>query len=123
METILVLLFLIFYMTLTISIEVGVAYLMGYKTRNFLLVVALASAITNPVLNFLISVNSTLYIFHNEMFLIFILEMIVVAVEFYILCYVFDRKYSRIKLFRVAVVINASSYLLGYLLQSMFRFF
>ncbi|KFZ26919.1 MAG: hypothetical protein KQ78_00685 [Candidatus Izimaplasma bacterium HR2] len=106
-----------FYMSLTIAIEVGVAYLMGYRTKNFLLIVGLASVITNPVLNMIIALNAMFWIFRDDTILIIILELIVVAVEFYILCYVFDRKYTRIKLFKVAVVINAASYSLGYFIQ------
>ena len=106
-----------FYMSLTIAIEVGVAYLMGYRSRNFLLIVGLASVITNPVLNMVIALNSMLWIFRDDTILIIILELIVVAVEFYILCYVFDRKYTRIKLFKVAVAINLASYSLGYFIQ------
>ncbi len=107
----------IFYMSLTIVIEVGIAYLMGYRTKNFLIVVGLASVITNPVLNIVLSLNATFIGFYNDNLFILILEIIVVFVEFYILCYVFDRKYSRIKLFRLAVIINLSSYLIGYYLQ------
>lgn len=107
-----------FYLALTIVIEVVVAYLMGYRTKNFLLVVALASVITNPSLNLILSVNSMFSLFGATKAVIIFLEIIVVFIEFYILSYVFDKKYSRIKLFRLAVIINLVSYFFGYYLQA-----
>lgn len=107
-----------FYLTLTIIIEVGVAYLMGYRTKNFLLVVMLGSVITNPALNLILSINAMFSIFRDTIIVIFLLEIIVVFIEFYILSYVFYRKYSRMKLFRIAVIINLASYSIGYYLQA-----
>jgi hypothetical protein len=117
MGILLTLLSFVFYLALTIIIEVGVTYLMGYRTKNFLMVVALASVITNPSLNLILSVNGMFSIFGATNVLIILLEIIVVFVEFYILCYVFDRKYTRIKLFKLAVIINFASYFIGYYLQ------
>ena len=99
-------------------IEVGVAFLMGYRTKNFLLVVGLASVITNPSLNLILSINGMFSIFGATKALIILLEVIVVFIEFYILSYVFDRKYSRKKLFKLAVIINLTSYFIGYYLHA-----
>lgn len=106
-----------FYLALTIVIEVIVAYLMGYRTKNFLIVVALASVITNPALNLILSINAMFSIFETSKLLIIFLELIVVFIEFKILCYVFDKRISRKKLFRLAVIINLVSYLIGGYLQ------
>jgi len=108
---------LVSYLVLTIIIEVTVTIIIGYKKKNFLLVVALGSVITNPVLNILISIYVFVTNKYIPLYLLVLLECMVAYVEFRILYFVFNKKYSKKELFIIAVIINSCSFLIGYFLR------
>ena len=111
---------LLMYLVATVIIEVFVAYIIGYRKKNFLIIVALGSVITNPVLNVLILIYAFITLSYIPFYLLIILEVIVVYVEFRILYFVFKNKYPKRELFIVAAVINSTSFITGYLLREFF---
>ncbi|RKY52728.1 MAG: hypothetical protein DRP93_07660 [Candidatus Neomarinimicrobiota bacterium] len=108
---------LVSYLVLTIIIEVTVTIIIGYKKKNFLLVVALGSVITNPVLNILISIYVFVTNKYIPLYLLVLLECMVAYVEFRILYFVFNKKYNKKELIIIAVIINSCSFLIGYFLR------
>lgn len=98
---------------LTIVIETTVAYIMGYRERNMIYVVALASVITNPVLNIFLLVTRLFSDFFSGYTILIMLELIIVYVEFRILRFVFGKRISNKKLFILSLAMNASSFIIG----------
>jgi hypothetical protein len=98
---------------LTIAIECGVAYLLGLRTRQYLLAVVMINVITHVSLNYLLLVLGYLNI-ATTFGLIVALEIVVVLVEWQLLVYVFSEPKGRFLL--VAVLGNATSFLVGILL-------
>lgn len=105
------------YLSITVIIEVAVVFLLGYRKRNFLIIICLANVITNPTLNILITLYS--FIMQNQIpiYLVFLLEVAIVFVEFFILFSVFKSKYAKKELFMISSIINSSSFLIGYIIQ------
>ena len=105
---------------LTIIIEVSVVRILGFKERVFLIVVALASVITNPALNLII----TLYFHFTDqllpLFIVIILEIIIVWIEAFILYSVFKEKYAFKLLLGISLIMNTASYLIGVIIQFYF---
>jgi len=108
---------LLIYLAATIIIEVFVAFLIGYRKKDFLIIVALGSVITNPVLNVLILIYVFITYSYIPFLWLIILEVIVVYVEFGILYYVFKNKHSVKELLIVSFVINSASFITGYFLR------
>ncbi len=98
---------------LTIIVEGGIAYLLGFRERQYQLALALINVITNPALNYLILVLGYLGI-HITFVLIAILEILVMIVEWQLLVYIFRGPKGRF-LF-ISVLANAASFLVGLLL-------
>jgi hypothetical protein len=98
---------------LTLSLEGGVAYLLGLRTGKEMLVVAMANVITHPVLNYLLLLLTSLG-FDVSRTLIVILEILVVVAEWQILLYVFSS--PKWRFFMTSLLANATSFLIGVLL-------
>lgn len=113
------LLFLGAALLLTLAIEVGVVLLLGFRDRRFILVVALASVVTNPPLNLVVA--SYRQFIHAEVPIVvmLVLEGIVILVEGFILVKVFPR-YSWRSMLVLSFVMNATSFGLGMVSQSLF---
>jgi hypothetical protein len=95
---------------LTVTIEVAVARLFGFRTGRSLLVVAMINCITNPALNFLLLVLAWLGVI-VRMPLVVLLEVLVVGFEWGLYLYVFERPRGR--LFLLSLMANAASFLAG----------
>jgi hypothetical protein len=99
-------------LALTILIETPIAWALGYRSRNEIITVILASVITNPPLNFIIAICAALK-FTACAPLVLVLEAAVVIAEWRILLYALGG-YSR-RHFKTSLIINAASYLSGFL--------
>lgn len=105
---------LILALALTVVIEIIVAILLGYRKKWELLTIVLINVITNPILNYILIVNSYFNWLSINIFIVISLEVIVVIVEWLLLKYTF-RKDSK-KLLILSVAMNATSFLVGLLL-------
>lgn len=95
---------------LTLAIEVGIAWLFGFRTARSLLAVAMINCMTNPALNFLLLVIAWQGV-EVTLPLVVLLEVLVVVVEWWLLVYVFGNPKRR--LFYLSFVANATSFLAG----------
>ena len=99
---------------LTIVIEVIIAWLFGLRSKRELLTVLLINVITNPLLNYLITVNGYFHLVSRTNLLILCLEVVVVLVEWRLLVWVLRQKVK--KMLVLSVAMNAASYLAGLLI-------
>jgi hypothetical protein len=99
---------------LTIAIEVIVALLFGLRSKQELWTVVLINVITNPLLNYLITVNGYFHLISQTTILILCLEVAVVLVEWRLLVWVLRQ--STKKMLRLSFVMNTCSYLAGLLI-------
>lgn len=98
---------------LTLIIEAGAAYLLGFRTGRFLAALAAINVITNPALNYLLLVLA--YLGREASFaLIVFLEILVVIVEWQLLVYVF--RSPRGRFLSISILANGMSFLIGLLL-------
>ncbi len=102
-------------LVLTVGIEVVVAMIFRFQGNNRLKVVALASVITNPILTIVLSILAMFTAVEAPLYVILVLEVIVVMVEYYILHYVYGKKETKKRLFVLSLSMNAASYLVGVL--------
>jgi hypothetical protein len=98
---------------LTVTIEGGVAYLLGLRTRQALLAVALINVITHVLLNYLLLVLGSLGADITVAF-IAVLEVLIVIAEWQMLVYVFQVPKGR--LLTTSILANAASFFIGVLL-------
>jgi len=96
---------------LTVSIETPTAWFFGYRSRNEIAAVALASVVTNPPLNYIIAVCATFDLVKIDFTFILALEAAVVAVEWRILLYALGGDSRRH--FKTSLIMNAISFLFG----------
>jgi len=99
---------------LTIAIEVIVALLFGLRSKQELWTVVLINVITNPLLNYLITVNGYFHLISQTTILILCLEVAVVLVEWRLLVWVLRQ--STKKTLLLSFVMNTCSYLAGLLI-------
>ena len=100
-------------LSLTIVIEGGIAYLLGFRTKRAMLAVALINVITHVILNYLLLVLSYLGIDTTFAF-IGILEVLVMIAEWQMLVYVFHNPKWRFLI--IATLANGTSFFVGVLL-------
>ena len=105
---------LILALILTIILEVLIAISFNYRKKSELLTIVLINVITNPLLNYLLLVNSYFNLVSMNIFILIFLEVIVVIVEWMLLRYALRQNPK--KLLILSVVMNATSFLVGLLL-------
>ncbi|HNT75318.1 MAG TPA: hypothetical protein PKH77_09885 [Anaerolineae bacterium] len=98
---------------LTLLIEGGVAYLLGFRSRREVLIVALVSLLTHPLLNYLLLILSYLGV-SVTLGLITLLEIPVVVAEGYLLAYASGNPPRQC--FITSLLMNGASFLVGVLL-------
>jgi hypothetical protein len=96
---------------LTISVELIIALLFGYKKKSEIIVIICINLITNPVLNYLLLLNFHFSFIKTNIVVILLLEILVVLVEWRLLVYALQAN-SR-KLFILSLVMNFCSYITG----------
>lgn len=105
-------------LSLTIIIEVGIALLLGIKKKDILYLIII-NCITNPILNYIMMIvvyltSNNIIIYYN--FLLF--EIMVINSE-----YRFYRKrlmFKKINLLLLSTVLNISSIILGLIISAVF---
>jgi hypothetical protein len=97
---------------LTIIIEVIVALVLGYRKRGEIIAIVFINIITNPILNYFLSLNNYLGIIQINQIMILLLEIIIVIVEWLLLRFALQQKSSRLLILSMAM--NFCSYLAGF---------
>ena len=100
-------------LALTISFELPVAFLFGFRDARSLAVIALVNAVTNPLLNYLVLAAGIAAPGSVGIGAILALEFLVVIVEWKILAHAFI---GRRNLFTISAAMNAVSFLAGIVL-------
>lgn len=96
---------------MTIIIECGTAFLLGYRDKFVLISIILINVITNPAINVIVMLMVYLQIGSIISFIVYPLEVIVVLVEWQLLKYA---THNTIKNpLRLAIIMNAVSYAVG----------
>lgn len=105
---------------LTIIVEITVAILMGYKQTRMHRLIVWINLITNPMLNLLLVVVANFAIFFSvsdglfhRWAMLIPLELAIIFIENHILYYVYRSKYTLNTLFKLALTMNACSFIVG----------
>ena len=98
----------------TVSIELGVAILLGYWSPRALLAVLLVNVVTHPALHVFILVVYYIQLMPLELPLVLTLEVAVFLIEWWLLAYSLRLRPARAACLSFSM--NAASYLLGLLL-------
>ena len=106
---------------ITEVVEVAVAYLMGYRGKYFFTILILINILTNPLLNYILTVLNYFNILGSHGFVIIILEILVILAEFRIFVYAIP--VNKNVLFLLSLAINTSSYLTGLVVINMISAF
>lgn len=96
---------------ITEVVEATIAYLMGYRDKYFFAILILINILTNPLLNYILIVLNYFNILGSHGFIVIILEILVVLVEFRI--FIYAMPINKKALFLLSLAINTSSYLTG----------
>lgn len=100
-------------LVLTIIIELVVVFLLGFRDKPLLVGVVIVNIITNPTLNYIVLHTREAALMFGLSYILF-LEGIVVIAEFLMLRAAF--KNTKIPFFKLSLVMNATSFLIGVLL-------
>jgi len=79
-----------------LGLEILVAVALGYKNKLFLLSIVLVNLITNPLLNYLLWVNTSEHFLKIKIINLFLLEGLVVLAEWFLLAFVWRKKFKKI---------------------------
>ena len=103
---------------LNLIIEIGVAHLLGYRTKEKILLIIIINFVTHPLLCYFLWISVCLNININNI-VIFILEVVVIFIESFLLYFVIEKQYFN-KL-GLSLCINAASFFLGLFFQNILR--
>ena len=98
---------------LTIIVEEIIVFLLGFRTKNMFLVIALINVITNPIANYLILLNNTFLFIKPSLLIIIPLEMLIIFAEWKILKYAFPENQNKISYLTLSIIMNLSSFIIG----------
>ena len=87
---------IIFYLGLTLIIELLVLLGLGYLNKKFITVLLLINLVTNPIYSSLLAIYSHLFDSEMGIVLVLLLEVIIVLTEFYIVLKYLKSKYTKI---------------------------
>ncbi len=104
---------LLFYLGLTLIIELLVLLGLGYFNKKFIKVLLLVNLVTNPIFSILLATYSHLFDSEMGIILILFLEIIVIVTEFYVIFKYMKDKYSKIEILIIVVLVNGFSFLLA----------
>lgn len=104
---------MLFALLLTIAIEGGAAFILGYRKKLQLLIIVLVNVITNPALNYILLLFRMIG-YDVSFYPVLMLEIAVVFTEWRIMAYAF--KTDSKKLFILAALMNGLSYGAGILI-------
>jgi hypothetical protein len=101
-------------LVITIAVETLIAWLWGLRRKAELLALALINVITNPALNFLITLNDSYGLKNQTTLLTVCLEVLVVSIEWRLLVYAL--RLNNKKALVLSLAMNVASYLAGVLI-------
>lgn len=112
------LLALLISLVVTLAIELFVAHLFGFRTKNERKTIILATFITFFAMNIIIQMigNFGSWFYENSFeYYVFVtmLEGYVVIVEYCTIKYVYEKKFGKKKILWLAISMNLASYLVG----------
>jgi hypothetical protein len=96
---------------LSVIVETAVALLLGYRNRDFLVVVFFINLMTNPATNFLFRAGCSCHLFSGSIPSMTGLEVAVVVVEWRMLNYVFSGRSK--SMFLLSMLMNMASFIAG----------
>jgi len=95
----------------TILIEGSAAYAIGFRERQFVLVMILVNLITNPFMNFIVVLLAYLQMSSYLYWIILPLELVLIPVEYSLLSYAIPQRKK--ELLRLSAVMNLTSFAVG----------
>ncbi len=104
-------------LVLTLVIEVTVGLLFGYRSKSAVLAIIGVNLVTHPILNLLIRLNARNQYMLSQVPLILFLELVVVFVEWGLLCLALGGK--RGWLFLLSATMNSASFFIGVVLYGL----
>jgi len=104
---------LLLALVLTIIIEEIVVALSGLRLKQLFLVVALINCITNPIANYLVILNNKFIFIKPSLMLIIPIELFIIFIEWRILEYAFPNRIEKRSFFKLSIIMNSSSFLIG----------
>lgn len=107
----------IFYLGVTLIVELLVLIGLGYIDTKLIKTVLLINVVTNPFFTILLLVYSNVYDQQMGILLLLLFEVVIVLVELYIVYRCFKSKYLRIELIMIVFFINGFSFLVAEFLR------
>ncbi|KFZ26186.1 MAG: hypothetical protein KQ78_01607 [Candidatus Izimaplasma bacterium HR2] len=104
---------IIFYLGLTLTIEVLVLLGLGYLNKKFIKTLVLINLATSPIYSALIAIYYHLFDSEMGIVLVLILEAIIIVIEFYVILKYLKEKYSKVEILITVVLVNGFSFLLA----------
>ncbi len=113
----------LFYLGVTIIIELLVLFGLGYFNKKFITLLILINLITNPIYSSLLAIYY--HLFNNEMgiILVLLLEVLIIVSEFYVIYKYLKNKYSKIEILITVILVNGFSFLLAEFVRYTFEYF
>jgi len=99
---------------LTVIIEIFVGYLFLLRDRESIVTIFFINLLTNPLINYLVFLNSKLNLLETNWYIIIILEVCIVLLESRLLVSVLKKESKRMLM--LSIIMNSSSFLIGYLI-------
>jgi len=98
---------------LTLIIEILAALVLGYRSKFVLLSIVLVNLITNPLLNYVLWLNSFYHLFEINIISLIVLESVIVLVEGILLTFAIRLKFK--SLLFLSFIMNLVSFTIGIL--------
>jgi len=99
---------------LTLTIELSVAYFLGYKSKKALISVVCVNLISHPIFCYFLWINLTLDIIRINYFSMISLEVIITLLESLLLYYALKQKY--LLMLNLSFAMNFTSFVIGLLI-------
>ncbi len=103
---------ILFYLGVTLIVELIVLLGLGYFNKKFLVLLLIINIIIYPIYGSLLAIYS--YVFNNEIsiVLVLLLEVFIIAIEFYLIFKHLKNQYSKVEILITVILINGISFLL-----------
>ena len=103
----------LFYLGVTLIVELLVLLGLGYFNKKFIIILTLVNLITNPIYSILLAIYSHLFNAEMGIILVLLLEAVIIISEFYIVFKYLKTKYLKIELLITIVLVNGFSFLIA----------
>lgn len=114
---------ILFYLSVTLIIELLVLLGLGYFNKSFIKVLLLINVITNPLYSTMLAIYSHLFDKEMGIILVLILELIIIGIEFKVLFYYLKKQYSKTEILISVFLINGFSFLIVEFIRYVFVHF